>query len=1432
MIRPPSARRYHPGPHPVGASRSRRGFLPAPEGLEAKTLLSVTAIRQINATDVSPIEIVDVGGTAYFVTKDADGGASIRKSDGTGAGTSVVREFPPQSGLDVTPTDLIAAGGSLFFVTSDPSDDTLLERLDLATLDVATVETSSSTPVGAAIGNLTATSSSLFFTSDAGTRFEALDLTSGTTTVLHTFDDFETPSDGPSILDVGGQVFFSASDDSIATGDEPWTSDGTIAGTNPVADIDPGASSSSPTGFASLGGSAYFAAFDGDAENLYRVNADLSSVTSIVANVSLQTGLVASGSSLYFVDSSATGSPGLYRTIGAPGPEISVQLPSAVSGSAIGNLSDFQGKLLATVTSPDGSSTVLTLTDGTAAGTTTLGSIVPGQGISLGDPSPRLPVAVASGRAFFSAFDASRGVELWATNGTQAGTGPVVDIDPGPSGSSPGDLTAVGNRVFFSGHDGSHFDSLFVTNGTSSGSRLVADFGSTASLGAVDSSIIEGAPDSVTIGHTTYFAAGDGDHGSELWKTDGTTTGTGLAADVIPGPTGSNPSNFVAFGGKAYFLAQDPATGRHGLDRLDVASGALTVIVSAALADVSSAPVVFGNRLAFLETDFDSDGNATATALRTTDGTMNGTTTVASFDPDLGQQASGPLVATSTYLYFQETDPDAGTELWRSDGTPTGTEITLDIAPGADSSSPRDVTAAGNVAYFVASDGQPGSELWKSDGTASGTVLVANVSPLPDVINLDDLTVAGGSLYFINDDGTDGPRLWKTDLATGATGVVAPLGTSPASLGPSDLTVVGARLLFRFDDVASSPVLYTTDGTASGTVIVNTAPVALSPIVNFGGSASFAAGDGVNTEFFTSDGTAAGTRVFSQVPQAMGQNPFLPIGRDALGSLIVLGDDSTRGYEPFLVKDDSVSTVSYQPEATYSVSDGPRSLVSGDFYGDGRTDIAVLEGSSGIVDILRNRGDGSFSPPVVAFTSPGLVSLVAADFDGDGKTDLAGIDGGSSVLVFHNLGSGSFSAPTTIFSATSVSDIASGDMNDDSVPDLVVTSDSDSSVSVLLGDGKGGFSAPATSPVDGPAERLTLGDFDGNTTLDVVVSFLVAGSYEYDLFSGDGKGHIATPRTLPELGATPELAGGDITGGASSDLVLVGANGLILVQSAGTVALSDSLFGPAGITTRPLVADLNHDGLDDVVVSNPGSPAVAVFLSQGDSTFLPGLNVPTSLSPSLILAAQLDGDGRNDLVTADAAGGLLAAPGSVGVLLSGPTAPRRSARDPADTAADVHPRTARLLRGRRLRSQRGPGPEVLAPGRQHDGRLDRPPDRDRDDPVPGDRYAEGLQSGRPGHGQRGTVADDLAVRAREPRGPSAGESRAGPRVDLEPDGCCGDSPDLRGPGDGPGRRPGPDLFDHRPRPRRGHDRPGERRLHLHAGREHRWDVLDHRHGDR
>jgi ELWxxDGT repeat protein len=180
----------------------------------------------------------------------------------------------------------------------------------------------------------------------------------------------------------------------------------------------------------------------------------------------------------------------------------------------------------------------------------------PGDGVARVPDYPVLgkrPGAAAGGRGFFLAGDAATGEELWSSDGTPGGTGPLRDVFPGPRSSEVRWLTAAGDRVFFVADDGVHGREPWTSDGTRVGTRLLADLvpGPGSSLPA----------ELTAVADRVYFAAHTPGHGRELWVADGTPGGTRRLTDLAPGPLPSSPMALTVSGGWLWFVATDGVTG-------------------------------------------------------------------------------------------------------------------------------------------------------------------------------------------------------------------------------------------------------------------------------------------------------------------------------------------------------------------------------------------------------------------------------------------------------------------------------------------------------------------------------------------------------------------------------------------------------------------------------------------------------------------------------------------------------------------------------------------------------------------------------------------------------------------------------------------------------------------------------------------------------
>jgi hypothetical protein len=375
----------------------------------------------------------------------------------------------------------------------------------------------------------------------------------------------------------------------------------------------------------------------------------------------------------------------------------------------------------------------------------------------------------------------------------------------------------------------------------------------------------------------------------------------------------------------------------------------------------------------------------------------------------------------------------------------------------------------------------------------------------------------------------------------------------------------------------------------------------------------------------------------------------------------------------------------FQPAVTYDSGGSFAISVSvADMNGDGVPDLIVANLCAsfpqqppcpdGSVGVLLGNGDGTFRP-VRAFPSGGRLSaLVVADVNHDGRPDAvvsncaptgqfcSTVNGNVAILIGN--GDGSLQ-PAQLYDSggLAASFVAVADVNADGAPDVLVTNarvcdNCRGNLGVLLGRGDGTFQSVQTydAGIFAPAFIATA-DFNGDQKTDVVLTQNIGGGGELAVLLNRGDGTFQTAAIYATGGqdATPLIVA-DTNRDGKLDLIV--SNSLFCTGLSPGISCIGVLLGIGDGTFQPAVtyesggtgawslaaADFNGDGVLDVAVAHQCQPSscsgptavVGVLDGNGDGTFQRPVTYNTNAPSVLVLATDVSGDGRPDLVVGNA----------------------------------------------------------------------------------------------------------------------------------------------------------------------------------------------------
>ncbi|HLJ49158.1 MAG TPA: FG-GAP-like repeat-containing protein [Bryobacteraceae bacterium] len=345
----------------------------------------------------------------------------------------------------------------------------------------------------------------------------------------------------------------------------------------------------------------------------------------------------------------------------------------------------------------------------------------------------------------------------------------------------------------------------------------------------------------------------------------------------------------------------------------------------------------------------------------------------------------------------------------------------------------------------------------------------------------------------------------------------------------------------------------------------------------------------------------------------------------------------------------------FQPAMFTAGGSSALSLTVGDFNGDTKADVAIANSGSDNISVLLGNGNGTFATAVnYSLDQPGLsispTSVVTADFNHDGKLDLAATTpSGKNFAVLLGVGDGTFRTAVHYplddpnFS-NNLNRLATADLNGDGNPDLIIANVSANHVTVLLGAGDGTFPTIKSYAAGPEPNSVAIADFNGDGRPDIAASGNAQNGVVTVLLGAGGGLFEAAP--LARASSIPSsFAVGDLNGDGKLDLITASRLtpiGSGLGSGVAMLGNGDGTFqAPANWSTTSVNAvalgDLNGDGKLDLVAtsSSPGNGNIAIYLGKGDGTFQSAVTVSAGTTPQAIAIADLNGDGKADLIVSN-----------------------------------------------------------------------------------------------------------------------------------------------------------------------------------------------------
>ncbi len=339
-------------------------------------------------------------------------------------------------------------------------------------------------------------------------------------------------------------------------------------------------------------------------------------------------------------------------------------------------------------------------------------------------------------------------------------------------------------------------------------------------------------------------------------------------------------------------------------------------------------------------------------------------------------------------------------------------------------------------------------------------------------------------------------------------------------------------------------------------------------------------------------------------------------------------------------------------------------LHAADFDGDGLTDLVVVNNARSKINILYNqtgktntarppageKTEINYLPPDARFRIESIASekrissLVVADLNGDGRPDLAYYGDPKELVVLYNLGSNTWSTPKRWpidDGQLTPNALASGDLNGDKLTDLVLLGENN--IYYLAQNADHTLAEPKKIPFSGTVRAVQVLDIDGDGRDDLLlVNWDSPNPFRFRLQNAEGE---LGPEIYFSLPAIRAYMADDLEGNHKTEVVTI-------AQNSGRAAVSDFFQKPAeplsgdlkqgqfqvlpfNKTTRNhrgiLWADVNGDGLPDLLVAEPDSGQLTLYLQKPDGSLSAARTFPTLTGVNQLAVSDWYGDGKAEI---------------------------------------------------------------------------------------------------------------------------------------------------------------------------------------------------------